>query len=178
MNAILFADNGRRKSRSLDRHRSGSSFCVIALVGGLVVLFVFFSFVQLWIQMSADRRRIGILDMVRMKLCKVDYSHDRPAEDRAGASGRQDFDARDGGALSVARQRSARGRSGHRRPQGRHGSALARRRRHRPCRPRHLRSRQTQRRSQGHRLPRSRPRAEARSTASARTAFSSRPAPG
>jgi uncharacterized protein YqfA (UPF0365 family) len=46
----------------------------IGLIVGLIVLFVFFSFVQLWIQSFLTGARIGIVDMVRMKLCKVDYS--------------------------------------------------------------------------------------------------------
>ena len=80
---------------------------IIAALAGLVVLFVFFSFVQLWIQCLLTGARIGILDMIRMKLCNVDYAHDRPPEDRPGAGGRQGLDAGDGSALPVARQRAA-----------------------------------------------------------------------
>jgi uncharacterized protein YqfA (UPF0365 family) len=47
---------------------------VVGIVAGLVVLFIFFNFVQLWIQCLLTGARIGIVDMVRMKLCKVDYS--------------------------------------------------------------------------------------------------------
>jgi uncharacterized protein YqfA (UPF0365 family) len=46
----------------------------ILLIVGLVFLFVFFSFVQLWIQCVLTGAKIGIMDMIRMKLCKVDYS--------------------------------------------------------------------------------------------------------
>ena len=46
----------------------------IGLIVGLIFLFVFFSFVQLWIQSFLTGARIGIVDMIRMKLCKVDYS--------------------------------------------------------------------------------------------------------
>jgi uncharacterized protein YqfA (UPF0365 family) len=35
---------------------------------------VFFSFVQLWIQSFLTGARVGVMDMVRMKLCKVDYA--------------------------------------------------------------------------------------------------------
>ncbi len=45
----------------------------IGLVIGLVFLFIFFSFVQLWIQCLLTGAKIGLLDMIRMKLCKVDY---------------------------------------------------------------------------------------------------------
>src|ERR1700677_3582625 len=46
----------------------------IGFVVSLVFLFVFFSFVQLWIQCVLTGAKIGIMDMIRMKLCKVDYS--------------------------------------------------------------------------------------------------------
>src|SRR5271165_7634176 len=46
----------------------------IGLVVFLIFLFVFFSFVQLWIQCLLTGARIGMVDMIRMKLCKVDYS--------------------------------------------------------------------------------------------------------
>ena len=39
----------------------------------LIVLFIFFNFVQLWIQAYLAGAKIGIIDMIRMKLCKVDY---------------------------------------------------------------------------------------------------------
>src|SRR5262249_57480972 len=52
---------------------------IIVLVGvglmvGLIALLAFFNFVQLWIQCLLTGARIGIVDMIRMKLCKVDYS--------------------------------------------------------------------------------------------------------
>jgi uncharacterized protein YqfA (UPF0365 family) len=46
----------------------------VGLIVGLIFLFVFFSFLQLWIQCLLTGARIGILDMIRMRLCKVDYS--------------------------------------------------------------------------------------------------------
>jgi uncharacterized protein YqfA (UPF0365 family) len=46
----------------------------IGLLVGLIALFVFFNFFQLWIQSFLTGAKIGIVDMIRMKLCKVDYS--------------------------------------------------------------------------------------------------------
>src|SRR6516165_2744234 len=46
----------------------------VALVVFLVVVFVFFNFVQLWIQSLLTGAGIGIVDMIRMKLCRVDYT--------------------------------------------------------------------------------------------------------
>ena len=46
----------------------------VGLIVGLIFLFVFFSFLQLWIQCLLTGARIGILDMIRMRLCKVDYA--------------------------------------------------------------------------------------------------------
>jgi uncharacterized protein YqfA (UPF0365 family) len=46
----------------------------VGIVIGLVFLFIFFSFVQLWIQCLLTGARIGLLDMLRMKLTKVDYA--------------------------------------------------------------------------------------------------------
>jgi uncharacterized protein YqfA (UPF0365 family) len=43
------------------------------LIFGIIFMFVFFSFVQLWIQCLLTGAGIGILDMVRMRLCRVDY---------------------------------------------------------------------------------------------------------
>ncbi len=47
---------------------------IIGGLAGLVCMFVFFSFVQLWIQSFLTGAKIGIVDMIRMKLCKVDYT--------------------------------------------------------------------------------------------------------
>src|SRR5437660_7312668 len=50
------------------------------IVGGVLVLFalifmvIFFSFLRLWVQCLLTGARVGIFDMVRMKLCNVDYS--------------------------------------------------------------------------------------------------------
>jgi uncharacterized protein YqfA (UPF0365 family) len=46
----------------------------VALVVFLVIIFVFFNFVQLWIQSLLTGAGIGIVDMIRMKLCRVDYT--------------------------------------------------------------------------------------------------------
>src|SRR5215467_1207946 len=46
----------------------------VGLLVGLIALFVLFNFFQLWIQSFLTGARIGIVDMIRMKLCKVDYS--------------------------------------------------------------------------------------------------------
>jgi uncharacterized protein YqfA (UPF0365 family) len=46
----------------------------VGLVLFLILLFIFFSFVQLWIQCKLTGAKIGFLDMIRMKLCKVDYA--------------------------------------------------------------------------------------------------------
>jgi uncharacterized protein YqfA (UPF0365 family) len=47
---------------------------IIGIIVGLIAMFIFFSFVQLWIQSFLTGARITILDMIRMKLCKVDYA--------------------------------------------------------------------------------------------------------
>jgi uncharacterized protein YqfA (UPF0365 family) len=47
---------------------------VFLLIVGLIFLLIFFSFVRLWIQCLLAGARIGIVDMVRMKLLNVDYS--------------------------------------------------------------------------------------------------------
>src|SRR5215831_11060139 len=46
---------------------------IILLIIGLIFLLVFFSFLRLWIQCLLAGARIGIMDMVRMKLLNVDY---------------------------------------------------------------------------------------------------------
>jgi uncharacterized protein YqfA (UPF0365 family) len=45
----------------------------IGLLIVLIFLVIFFSFLHLWIQCLLTGAKIGIMDMVRMKLCKVDY---------------------------------------------------------------------------------------------------------
>jgi uncharacterized protein YqfA (UPF0365 family) len=47
---------------------------VVGVIAGLICMFIFFSFLQLWIQSFLTGAKIGILDMIRMKLCKVDYA--------------------------------------------------------------------------------------------------------
>src|SRR5262245_50617615 len=50
----------------------------IALAVGIIVflifLIIFFSFVKLWIQSLLAGAKIGILDMIRMKLLNIDYA--------------------------------------------------------------------------------------------------------
>jgi uncharacterized protein YqfA (UPF0365 family) len=45
----------------------------VLVILALIFLFIFFSFLQLWIQSWLTGAKIGIFDMIRMKLCKVDY---------------------------------------------------------------------------------------------------------
>src|SRR5262245_22069895 len=40
---------------------------------GIVILLIFFSFLRLWIQSLLAGARVGILDMIRMKLLNIDY---------------------------------------------------------------------------------------------------------
>ncbi len=47
---------------------------VVLLIVGLILVLIFFSFLRLWIQCLLAGARIGIVDMVRMKLLNVDYS--------------------------------------------------------------------------------------------------------
>src|SRR5438128_4878116 len=46
----------------------------IGLIVFLIFLLIFFSFVKLWIQSLLAGAKIGILDMIRMKLLNIDYS--------------------------------------------------------------------------------------------------------
>jgi uncharacterized protein YqfA (UPF0365 family) len=46
----------------------------VGLLVLLVFLVIFFSFVRLWIQSFLTGAKIGLVDMIRMKLCNVDYS--------------------------------------------------------------------------------------------------------
>jgi uncharacterized protein YqfA (UPF0365 family) len=46
----------------------------VGIIAGLIAMFIFFSFLQLWIQSFLTGAKVGILDMIRMKLCKVDYT--------------------------------------------------------------------------------------------------------
>jgi uncharacterized protein YqfA (UPF0365 family) len=74
MNALIFAQNQAQKAGDVAGNQWLVIVLIIAALAGLVVLFVFFSFVQLWIQCLLTGAKIGIVDMIRMKLCKVDYS--------------------------------------------------------------------------------------------------------
>jgi uncharacterized protein YqfA (UPF0365 family) len=47
---------------------------VVAIILAAIFLWIFFSFVQLWIQSLLTGARIGIFDLVGMKLRKVDYT--------------------------------------------------------------------------------------------------------
>ena len=73
MNPILFAQNQAQQPGVFGGSQLLMIVLVIGGIAGIVVLFVFFSFVQLWIQCLLTGAKIGILDMIRMKLCKVDY---------------------------------------------------------------------------------------------------------
>jgi uncharacterized protein YqfA (UPF0365 family) len=46
----------------------------VVVIAFLIFLVVFFSFMRLWIQCLLTRAHIGIVDMIRMKLCNVDYA--------------------------------------------------------------------------------------------------------
>jgi len=46
----------------------------LGLLVGLFVLIVFFSFLRLWVQSFLAGARVGIVDMIRMKLLNIDYS--------------------------------------------------------------------------------------------------------
>jgi uncharacterized protein YqfA (UPF0365 family) len=66
--AALFAD---------DNPFANLSWTWVAIVAGaivaLIMAVIFFSFLALWIQSFLTGARIGFVDMIRMKLCKVDY---------------------------------------------------------------------------------------------------------
>jgi uncharacterized protein YqfA (UPF0365 family) len=47
---------------------------IVSVVIFLVILFICFNFVQLWIQAYLAGARIGFIDMIRMKLLKLDYA--------------------------------------------------------------------------------------------------------
>jgi len=49
------------------------ALCVVLLIG-IFVMVIFFSFIRLWIQSLLTGAKIGILDLVGMKLRNVDYS--------------------------------------------------------------------------------------------------------
>jgi len=71
MSFLLFADN------NFGPLGDQPTVLVLGLIGvivGVIFLFVFFSFVGLWIQCLLTGAKIGIVDMIRMKLCKVDYA--------------------------------------------------------------------------------------------------------
>ena len=46
----------------------------VGLIVFLIFLLIFFSFVKLWIQSLLAGAKIGILDMIRMKLLNIDYA--------------------------------------------------------------------------------------------------------
>src|SRR5579864_8390329 len=75
MNALLLADiQGQPNQGFMGDHPFLLIFLAILLLGCVVVLLVFFNFVSLWIRSFLTGAKISILDMVRMKLCKVDYN--------------------------------------------------------------------------------------------------------
>src|SRR5215467_4206743 len=50
---------------------------VLLIIGLLIVLaflIVFFSFIRLWIRSFLTGAHVGLVDLIRMKLCNVDYS--------------------------------------------------------------------------------------------------------
>jgi uncharacterized protein YqfA (UPF0365 family) len=71
MNSALLAANG--VADDVVKNLPLIAGVVIALI--LLIFFViFFSFMRLWIQCLLTGARIGIVDMIRMKLCNVDYA--------------------------------------------------------------------------------------------------------
>jgi uncharacterized protein YqfA (UPF0365 family) len=47
---------------------------IVGIVLFLIFIFICFNFVQLWIQAKLAGSKIGMLDMIRMKLLKIDYN--------------------------------------------------------------------------------------------------------
>jgi uncharacterized protein YqfA (UPF0365 family) len=47
---------------------------ILGLIVLLIFLVIFFSFIRLWIQSFLTGAKVGLVDMIRMKLCGVDYS--------------------------------------------------------------------------------------------------------
>src|SRR6266513_26151 len=47
---------------------------IVAIVAFLIVMFICFNFLQLWIQAYLAGARIGFMDMIRMKLLKLEYA--------------------------------------------------------------------------------------------------------
>ncbi len=127
---------------------------IIALIIVFIALVIFFRFVRLWIQCLLAGAKVGVLDMVRMKLLNVDYSRVvrwKIALAQAGVKvAIQEMEA-----LYPVRWDTGQGRSGKslagsdRRQQGEHGPALAHGSRHRVGRPRHPRSGPYQREPEG-----------------------------
>ena len=111
----------------------------VMLLVGIFVMIVFFSFVRLWIQSLLTGAKIGIMDLVGMKLRNVDYPmivRQKIALVQAGVLIRtEELESH----FLVARQRAENRDRGDRGAQGRHGSALEDSGRHRPGRPRHPR---------------------------------------
>src|SRR5437764_6532118 len=71
MSHLMFAAEG------LGQLGENTTLLVLGLIGvivGVIFLFIFFSFIGLWIQCLLTGAKIGIVDMIRMKLCKVDYA--------------------------------------------------------------------------------------------------------
>ncbi len=74
MFAVLFADvPGQQNQGFLAEHPFWLVALLFLMLALVIVLLVFVSFVQLWIQSFLTGAKVGIMDMVRMKLCKVDY---------------------------------------------------------------------------------------------------------
>src|SRR5258708_15874582 len=73
---VLFAQGvGGPNGPGPDANTIGTLVVVgVAVLVLLVFLFIFFSFVQLWIQSLLAGAGVGIFDMVRMRLLKLDYT--------------------------------------------------------------------------------------------------------
>src|SRR5947208_11034019 len=71
MSHILLAANNEGKFLA-----ENWGYIALAVAGVIVLVFllIFLSFVQLWIQSLLAGAKIGILDMIRMKLLKLDYA--------------------------------------------------------------------------------------------------------
>jgi uncharacterized protein YqfA (UPF0365 family) len=82
---LLFAQNAPGKAKEVGDNAGAQAAnwwgqYGLLLLGGigilffLVFIFIFFNFVQLWIQAYLAGAKVGFLDMIRMKLLKIDYA--------------------------------------------------------------------------------------------------------
>src|SRR5712671_4892225 len=102
----------------------------VLLLFGLFFVIIFFSFLRLWIQCFLTGAKIGIWDLVGMKLRNVDYVmivRQKIALVQSGVRATtQELEAH-----YLSRRRAAHRGGGHRGAQSGHRSALEHRRRHR-----------------------------------------------